>query len=118
MTALVYRVSCASRGDQWFGEVVQAEAAARELLHGGDSVNIQPVAVPQSPEAFLAFLLSYRPRVSVTFGGEGVSEDPEGKYGLKPGWVLLADSTPALDPAHTLKDALTQVYGFIPGARR
>lgn len=56
MTALVYRVSCGSRGDLWFADGVEAEAAAQEILRGGEAVSLFPVPVPETAREFVAFM--------------------------------------------------------------
>lgn len=69
MTALVYRVSCASRGDLWFSDAAEAEAAAQDILRGGEAVSLFPVPVPETAREFVAFVEGYRPRLPHASGG-------------------------------------------------
>lgn len=69
MAALVYRVSCASRGDLWFADGVEAEAAAQDILRGGEAVGLYPVPVPETAREFVAFVEGYCPRRPYASGG-------------------------------------------------
>lgn len=84
MAALVYQVSCGSRGHLWFADGVEAEAAAQEILRGGEAVGLFPVSVPETAREFVAFVESYRPRRPYASGGI-----------VRPGSYTVAEVAPA-----------------------
>ena len=69
MAALVYQVSCGSRGHLWFADGVEAEAAAQEILRGGEAVGLFPVSVPETAREFVEFISSHRQRRPFASGG-------------------------------------------------
>lgn len=60
--AVVFRVSSALNGDQWFANLIEADHAAREVLAKGFAVSVFPVPVPATTDGFLQFLAGYEPR--------------------------------------------------------
>lgn len=60
--AVVYRVSCESKGDLWYASLTDANAASYNILAGGEAVGLYPVPVPRTAEEFVGFLQGYRRR--------------------------------------------------------
>ncbi|MEW6124145.1 MAG: hypothetical protein AB1698_16140 [Pseudomonadota bacterium] len=58
---VVYRVTTSDQADQWFAELPDATDAAQQIVADGKGVSVVHVPVPQTPEAFLAFVRSFRP---------------------------------------------------------